>query len=120
MVRSLGGMALDVALRDKPQQTQELAQIAYGAGTTLGRTLPHSRAQELEADRLGLMYMARAGYDPRESVKFWRRFKDWSDARGGGSTPESLSTHPVDSRRIKQLEELLPEAIAEYEKQGGK
>jgi metalloendopeptidase OMA1, mitochondrial len=115
LVVGLGGMALDVAMKDKPQQTQELAQIAYGAGTTLGRTLPHSRSQELEADKLGLIYMAKAGYDPHEAIAFWKRFKSWNDQRGG-ATPEFLSTHPLDSRRIAQLEELLPEAMKYYKK----
>jgi predicted Zn-dependent protease len=114
----LGGVGLAVAMRDKPQETQEIAMVAYGAGTTLGRTLPHSRSQELEADRLGMLYMARAGYNPREAIEFWKRFKAWNDQRGG-SPPEFLSTHPLDSRRIKQLEELLPEAMEEYRKHGG-
>jgi len=117
LLMQLGGVALDVALSDKPEQTRALAMTAYGAGTTLGRTLPHSRSQELEADRMGLMYMARAGYDPREAINFWKRFKDYKGA--GGQVPAFLSTHPTDDRRIAQLEGLLPEAIAEYEKHGG-
>ncbi|MCB9357486.1 MAG: M48 family metallopeptidase [Calditrichaeota bacterium] len=115
---SLGGVALDVALANKPNETRQLAMLAYGAGTTLGRTLPHSRSQELEADRMGLIYMARAGYDPREAVKFWKRFKDYKGS--GGSVPAFLSTHPTDDRRIKQLEELMPDAIKEYDKHRGK
>lgn len=112
----LGGVALDIALSNKPEETRQIALMAYGAGTTLGRTLPHSRSQELEADRMGLMYMARAGYDPREAVNFWKRFKEYKDP--GGSVPAFLSTHPTDDRRIKQLEELLPDAIKEYERRG--
>jgi predicted Zn-dependent protease len=118
LVMQLGGIGLDVALQQEPELTRQLAQTAYGAGATLGRTLPHSRGQELEADKLGLMYMAKAGYDPHQAIEFWQRFKAWNDARGGGSTPEFLSTHPLDSRRIEQLEELLPEAMKYY--QGGK
>lgn len=117
LLLQMGGVALDIALSDKPEQTRALAMTAYGAGTTLGRTLPHSRSQELEADRMGLMYMARAGYDPREAVEFWKRFKNYKG--GGGSVPAFLSTHPTDDRRIAQLEGLLPDAIAEYEKHGG-
>ena len=113
----MGGVALDIALSSKPEETRMLAMTAYGAGTTLGRTLPHSRGQELEADRMGLMYMARAGYDPREAVNFWKRFKDYKG--GGGGVPAFLSTHPTDNRRIAQLEKLLPDAIKEYEKGGG-
>ncbi|MBL0061856.1 MAG: M48 family metallopeptidase [bacterium] len=114
LLMQLGGVALDVALSSKPEQTRQLAQTAYGAGATLGRTLPHSRSQELEADRMGLMYMARAGYDPREAINFWKRFKDYKGA--GGQVPAFLSTHPTDDRRIAQLEGLLPEAIKEYDK----
>ena len=117
LVTSLGGMALDIALANKPEQTRALAMTAYGVGTTLGRTLPHSRTQELEADRMGLTYMARAGYDPREAVAFWQRFKAYKGS--GGSVPAFLSTHPTDDRRIAQLERLLPDAIKEYEKSGG-
>lgn len=116
LVMELGGVALDVALQKQPETTRQIALTAYGLGSTLGRTLPHSRAQELEADKLGLMYMAKAGYDPHEAIAFWQRFKAWNDARGGSSTPEFLSTHPVDSRRIAQLEELLPEAMKYYHK----
>lgn len=118
LLMQLGGVALDIALADKPEETRQIAMLAYGAGTTLGRTLPHSRGQELEADRMGLMYMARAGYDPREAVEFWKRFKSYKGE--GGAVPAFLSTHPTDDRRIKQLEELLPEAIAEFEKSGGR
>ncbi len=117
LLMQMGGVALDIALSSKPEETRMLAMTAYGAGTTLGRTLPHSRAQELEADRMGLMYMARAGYDPREAVNFWKRFKDFKGP--GGAPPAFLSTHPTDSRRIAQLEKLLPEAIKEYERGGG-
>jgi len=116
LVMQFGGIGLDVALQKEPEMTRQLAQLAYGVGSTLGRTLPHSRAQELEADRLGMMYMAKAGYDPHEALNFWKRFKQWNDQRGGASTPEFLSTHPVDTRRIAQLEELLPEAMKHYRK----
>jgi predicted Zn-dependent protease len=110
----LGGITLAAALQSKPQQTQDLALTAYGVGTTLGHTLPHSRQQELEADRMGLMFMARAGYDPRDAIAFWQRFKAWSDRRGG-KVPEFLSTHPLDTRRIRELEKHLPEALAVYQ-----
>ena len=110
----LGGLGLSAALQNKPQQTQDWAMIAYGVGSTLGHSLPHSRKQELEADHMGLIYMARAGYDPREAIAFWQRFKGWSDSRGG-QTPEFLSTHPLDSKRIRELEKYLPEALAAYQ-----
>ncbi|MDD5087282.1 MAG: M48 family metallopeptidase [bacterium] len=117
LVAELGGVALSVALQNKPEQTRELAMTAYGVGATVGVILPYSRKHELEADQMGLMYMAKAGYDPREAVAFWQRFKAWSDQQGG-STPEWLSTHPLDTRRISELEKHLPEAIAIYENRG--
>ncbi len=111
----LGGLALEVALRDQPQQTIALAMTAYGIGTTVGAMLPFSRSHELEADKLGMMYMARAGYDPHEAVDLWKRMKAESTKRGG-KPPEFLSTHPSDERRIAELEKHLPEAMAAYEK----
>lgn len=113
----LGGVGLAIALRNKPQQTMDLAMAAYGIGTTVGYSLPFSRKQELEADYMGLMYMARAGYDPQEAVGFWQRFKAWGD-RQGGRPPEFLSTHPLDSRRIKELQKHMPEAQEKYRNPG--
>lgn len=109
----LGGRALSAALGSDAGIYGDLAVKAYGVGATLGVVLPYSRTQELEADHLGLLYMARAGYDPRAAVEFWRRFKAYSDERGGGNV-EFLSTHPLDTKRITQIEMLLPEARAEY------
>lgn len=117
LVEQFGGVALSVALRDQSELTQQIALTMYGAGATLGVILPYSRKHELEADEMGLMYMAKAGYDPREAVAFWQRFKAWSDQRGG-NPPEWLSTHPLDSRRIRELNNHLPEAIAIYESRG--
>lgn len=109
----LGGEALAQATKTQPLATQKLIMGAYGIGSDVGVLLPYSRAQELEADHLGLLYMARAGYDPREAVAFWKRFKAHNDKRGGRPIP-FLSTHPLDDRRIAKLESLLPQAEAEY------
>jgi predicted Zn-dependent protease len=76
--------------------------------------LPWGRSQELEADHIGLMYMARAGYDPRKAVEFWERMAAGSQ----GAPPELLSTHPSDEHRITQLKELMPEAVKEFEASG--
>ena len=89
------------------EEERELATILAKVG--LG--LPFSREHELEADRLGLVYMAAAGYDPREAVKFWQRMA----AGGGEAPPEWLSTHPSDATRIQKIEALLPEVIPIYE-----
>lgn len=110
------GMGLAALTQSRPEAAQQLMQAAYGVGATVAVELPHSRKQELEADHLGLIYMARAGYDPQEAVAFWQRFKAYNDKQGGGKPPAFLSTHPVDDKRIEQLNELLPQAMAEYQK----
>jgi predicted Zn-dependent protease len=77
----------------------------------VGYVLPHSRNQESEADQIGLIFMAIAGYDPREAPEFWERMQANS---GGGSPPEFLSTHPAPNRRIRDLEKQIPEALEYY------
>lgn len=114
LLLQLGGQALTAALQTQSAAVRQMAANAYGIGSTVGVALPHSRAQELEADHLGLLYMARAGYDPRQAVAFWKRFGQFNKGR-----PEPLpflSTHPLDQARIQQLEALMPQAVAEYNK----
>jgi predicted Zn-dependent protease len=111
----MGGQVLAAALGTQGTMTRGLALQAYGIGAQVGRALPHSRSQELEADRLGLLYMARAGYDPRKAVEFWRRFQAYTEERGGEPI-EFLSTHPLDGRRIAELASHLPEAERQYQK----
>jgi len=110
MVQQLGGMALEVALAQKPQETQNLFMTAYGIGSEVGAILPWSRQQETEADQYGLIFSAIAGYDPREALPFWQRMA----AAGGGSPPEFLSTHPSDATRLRKLEQFIPEAMKYY------
>jgi predicted Zn-dependent protease len=86
------------------------AQIAAQAAT-LAIVLPYSRTQESEADHIGLLFMAEAGYDPREAVKLWQNF----EALGGDRPPEFLSTHPAEGTRIERLQELMPEAMKVYQ-----
>ncbi len=81
------------------------------AAATLGIILPYSRSQEAEADHIGLIYMARAGYDPRAAIKLWKNF----DALGGDRPPEFVSTHPSPGSRIERLERVMPEAMEIYE-----
>jgi predicted Zn-dependent protease len=83
---------------------------AYGLGAQGFVLLPHSREQESEADRIGLTYMARAGYNPEASVQFWQRFMEYNKQNGGGKKSDFFSTHPADETRIKQLQGWLPEA----------
>lgn len=114
----LGGQVLSTALRTEPGLTQQLAMTAYGLGSEIGVLLPYSRKHELEADRLGMMYMAQAGYDPREAIEFWKSFARYS-AEQGGQPVEFLSTHPLDATRVRELERFLPEALEAYNKQTG-
>jgi len=110
----LGGMALSEALANKPAQTQNLFKQSYGIGTQLGLLLPYSRVHENEADHLGLIFMAMAGYNPNEAVNFWQRM---ALAKQGPQPLEILSTHPADSTRISNLQRLLPEAMQYYRQQ---
>jgi predicted Zn-dependent protease len=113
LVTQMGGVALSVALAEKSKETQDLFLTAFGVGSQVGILLPYSRLQESEADRLGLIFMAMADYDPREAVGFWKRM---AGGKKGGATPEFLSTHPADKKRIADIEALLPEAIGYYKK----
>ena len=107
----MGGMALSAALAAKPQQTQQLFMTAFGLGTQVGVLLPYSRLQESEADYLGLVFMAIAGYDPHAAVGFWERMEK---AKKGESLPAFLSTHPSDKARIENIKALTPEAMKYY------
>jgi metalloendopeptidase OMA1, mitochondrial len=117
MVEQMGGQILGVTMSSYDPRAQAAAQVAYGLTTQLGRELPHSRAQESEADHIGLIYMARAGYDPAAAVQFWERFMQYNNQHGGGATPAFLRTHPTDATRIQQLKKWLPEAQAQYHPQ---
>ncbi len=104
----LTGAALGAALAKDDPKTQQAFAAAFGIGTSLAILLPFSRMHESEADRLGLIFMAMAGYDPREAPRFWRRM---AAAKGGGGTLEFLSTHPSDATRIADLEREIGEAM---------
>ena len=108
----MGGVALDVAMSEKSEQTRNLILLAYGVGANVGVLLPYSRKHESEADEMGLMFMAMAGYDPREAPKFWDRMNEM----GGMRPPEFLSTHPDPDTRQQRLEELMPKALEYYNK----
>ena len=93
------------------EKYQAAAMTAFGVGGKYFVELPFSRAQESEADRVGLRYMAQAGYNPEEAVRFWQRFSEAH--KGQSSQPEFLRTHPLDSRRIADLQKWMPEAKAQ-------
>jgi len=113
MLTQLGGVALQKAIDTKPALTQQLFMTAYGAGSQIGVLLPYSRLHESEADHLGLIFMAMAGFDPSLAVPFWQRMATLS---GGQKPPELLSTHPADETRIKDIQKELPEALKYYKK----
>lgn len=113
LVTQLGGVALNEALANKPDQTRALWMTAFGVGAQVGVLLPYSRLHESEADKLGLIFMAMAGYNPNEAVAFWQRM---SAKKGGASPPEFLSTHPSDETRINDLKAAMPEAMQYYKR----
>lgn len=113
LLAQMGGVALSTALSTKPAQTQQLWMAAYGAGAQYGAILPYGRLQESEADQLGLIFMAMAGYDPNEAVTFWERM---AAQKGGQAPPEFLSTHPSDATRIANIKKLIPKAMEYYKK----
>jgi predicted Zn-dependent protease len=113
VTQGLGEAAGSVVGTTKYAQYQSTFMSLYGIGSKVAVDLPYSREQESEADHIGIVYMARAGYDPKEAIAFWQRFAEFNSQQGGSSTPTFLRDHPVDSVRIKQLQTWLPEAQKE-------
>ncbi len=109
MALELGGMGLNLALNKQSELTRNIFLQSYGIGSSLG-SLKFSRVHESESDRMGLVFMAKAGYDPAEAPKFWQRMK----AAGGQAPPEFLSTHPSASTRISDLNKWMAEAKKHY------
>jgi metalloendopeptidase OMA1, mitochondrial len=103
------------ATRNQEQVSRDLIMKAYGLSTQYGVILPYSRKHELEADQIGILLMAQAGYDPTEAPRFWKRF---GEAGGGGKPAEFMSTHPSDERRAAELERELPRALEQYARAG--
>jgi metalloendopeptidase OMA1, mitochondrial len=108
----LVGASIAMQTRGVSPMTSQAAMSALGVGTQVGVLLPYSRAHESEADYIGLLLAADAGYDPQEAVKVWERMRSSS---GGQQPQEFLSTHPGHETRIKRLTEHMPEALALYE-----
>jgi metalloendopeptidase OMA1, mitochondrial len=112
----LGGAVFEAKTGPEKRQVFDLA---YGVAATVGRVLPHSRGNELEADRMGVLYAARAGYDPRAAITFWEKMvrhkNAGGDAASSGALAAILSTHPPDQRRIAGLHALMPSVLPIYE-----
>lgn len=102
-------MTLEVLTQQNPSTAGNLFLQSFGIGSELG-LLAYSRKHESEADKMGLVFMAMAGYDPREAPIFWKRMS----AGGGQAPPEILSTHPSDDTRVRDLEAYMPEALKYY------
>jgi predicted Zn-dependent protease len=106
-----GALALQLGTSEMNSDQRALLMAVYGAGASVGVMLPYSRYHECEADEIGLIYAAKAGYDPRTAIPFWKRMA----AQSNGAPPEFLSTHPADSTRIRKLNELMPKAMQVYQ-----
>lgn len=110
-IAQYGASVLDMATSTKRAEVKGIFEQMYGVGAQVGVLLPFSRKQESEADKMGLVFMAMAGYNPNEAVTFWERM---DKATGGGAPPEFLSTHPANATRIQDLKAYLPEAMKYY------
>src|SRR5579859_1632929 len=112
LIQQMGISALSVAMGQNPGATREVFMQAVGMGSNLGM-LKFSRTHESEADHIGLIFMAMAGYDPRHAPEFWKRMVEMNK---GEKPPEFMSTHPSDETRIQDLQKWLPEAMGYYKK----
>lgn len=110
----VGGSVAGAAVGNKSETTQAIVNQLYGIGVQGTYILPNSRKQELEADKMGLSFMAMAGYNPQSAVSFWQRMAQAS--QGAAKPPVFLSTHPTDDARIAQIQRDLPEAMKYYRK----
>jgi predicted Zn-dependent protease len=119
MLMQLGGLGLSAALGSNPQLAKGVLG-AYGLGAAVGWMLPFSRSQESEADRVGLILMAKAGYDPRVSLEVWERMEKDESGKNQGAPPEFLSTHPGYETRTQQLRTFIPEALRYYRPLNGR
>lgn len=117
MLAQLGGQGVAVATSGKSQSTQQIIQQAYGLGATYGAILPFSRSHESEADEIGLILMAIAGYNPDKATEFWQRMEASS---GGSAPPEFMSTHPSSGTRVNTIKNTIPKARKEAAKLGVK
>lgn len=107
LLAQYGAVIADILTSNRSETTRSVINTVYGIGATVGVILPYSRKHEYEADRLGTIFMAMAGYDPNEAIEFWSRM---ASSKSKGAT-DFLSTHPTDAKRIAKLREVIPEAM---------
>ena len=107
-----GASLADLLLTKKSDITRSTIGTVYGIGAQFAVMLPYSRKHEYEADQMGLIFLAMAGYDPTQAIDFWERMA----AKKGGAPMEFMSTHPSDDNRIEKLKKFLPEAMKYYKK----
>ncbi|MFQ5801605.1 MAG: M48 family metallopeptidase [Candidatus Methylomirabilales bacterium] len=111
LLAQMGAVAIHAGMAGSNPAVARSVMTAYGLGARVGVLLPYSRLQESEADRIGLILMAKAGYDPREAARLWERMA----REGRRRPPEFLSTHPSPGHRIKELERWIPHALTYYQ-----
>ncbi|QYM80593.1 M48 family metallopeptidase [Horticoccus luteus] len=114
VIDGLGALGDAYAQNHYSPQTVQLFETAYGGATTVGRVLPHSRANESEADHMGVVFAAQAGYDPRAAITFWKKMSELKTTKPG-LLDKFLSTHPADAQRIADLQALMPQVVPIYE-----
>lgn len=113
MLAQYGAQVLGGVLSNKSDAVQQIAGQVYGLGAQYGVMLPFSRKHELEADKMGLVLMSMAGFDPNYAVSFWQKMAQ----SGGQQVPELMSTHPSDARRIADIQKELPAIRSQYFKE---
>ena len=112
LIVQYGGMGLKELMKSKPDKAKQILGQVYGAGAQYGVLMPFGRGQESEADHIGLILMARAGFDPQTAIPFWQRMSVLSSK----APPEFLSTHPSSTRRVADITKEIPEALKYYKK----
>lgn len=119
VIQGIGAVGTAYAQGRYSPQAVQMAQMAYGAGTTVARVLPHSRANESEADRMGLIFAAKAGYDPQAAITFWEKMAQQKTG-STGALEKYLSTHPTNQERIADLRAMMPEVMPTYQANRGR
>ncbi|MDR1645910.1 MAG: M48 family metallopeptidase [Tannerellaceae bacterium] len=112
MLTQYGGIILEQAVSGASSTVQTLAGTVYGLGAEFGIMLPYSRKHEYEADHMGLIFMAMAGYNPQAAISFWTKMAQGKTS----SVPEFMSTHPSDVNRIAELQKYMPDAMKYYKR----